>query len=380
MVSGMTEPFKARQSMLAGLSVCARRTWHDLAAGWDSIRGNVGATGELGTLQHEVCAEILRTLYEQGETEMSTYEAEAIANETYAASSIVLPAQCFDDLIWMTLRFVERPIRADRLLPTEDGPAIEQRIDVPIKCPDGVTRILSCQPDAVFAGADGTTAVVGDWKTSRGKPRTPRQQQEGVPEDTAVGFDYLSPRGHFQAPCYLIAAMHRWPRVQRGVFRESYLRYGLYREFVMDRNGDKHKRFEAMIGGLLMKLERGLSEGADSQLWRPRPGSHCNRQCPVNRSCPIPEEQRGVGAIADAESAEREAARYVMVDGLRDALRAALKDYYQAHGEPIPVGDTGDALSWGGGAGNAFEVVHVPSGVNGNGAEQVNEQPKETAA
>jgi hypothetical protein len=371
----MTEPFKARQSTLAGLTVCARRTWHDLAAGWDSIRGNVGATGELGRLQHEVCAEILRTLYEQGETEMSTYEAEAIANEVYAQSLIVLPAQCFDDLIWMTLRFVERPIRADRLLPTENGPAIEQRIDVPIRCPDGVIRILSCQPDAVFAAADGTTAVVGDFKTSRGKPRTPRQQQQGVADDTAVGFDYLSARGHFQAPCYNIAAMFRWPRIQRVIFRESYLRYGLYREFVMDRNGDKHKRFEAMIGAHLMKLERGLSEGADSALWTPRPGSHCAKQCPVARSCGIPAEQRGVGVIENDEMATREAARYMMVDGLRDTLRAALKEYYNATGVPIPVGDTGDALSFGGGKGSAFEIVHVPSGVNGSGAT---EQPKET--
>jgi hypothetical protein len=374
----MTDPFKARQSTLAGLSVCPRRTWHDLAAGWDSVRGNVGATGELGRLQHEVCAEILRTLYVQGETEISTYEAEAIANEVYAASPIVLPAQCFDDLIWMTLRFVERPIRADRLLPTESGPAIEQRIDVPIKCPDGVTRILSCQPDAVFAGADGTTAVVGDWKTSRGKPRTPRQQQEGVPEDTAVGFDYLSPRGHFQAPCYLIAAMHRWPRVQRGVFRESYLRYGLYREFVMDRNGDKHKRFETLIGAHLQKLERGLSEGADSALWQPRPGGHCARQCPVARSCSIPAEQRGAGAIEDDDMADAEAARFVMVDGLKSEMKAALKERYEATGRPHLVGD-GTAIVFDGPRGG-MSFVEVPSGVNGNGAEQVNEQPKETAA
>lgn len=374
----MTEPFKARQSTLAGLSVCPRRTWHDLAAGWDSVRGNVGATGELGRLQHEVCAEILRTLYEQGETEMSTYEAEAIANETYAQSPIVLPTQCFDDLIWMTLRFVERPIRADRLLPTESGPAIEQRIDVPIKCPDGVTRILSCQPDAVFAGADGTTAVVGDWKSSRGKPRTPRQQQQGVPEDTAVGFDYLSPRGHFQAPCYLIAAMHRWPRVQRGIFRESYLRYGLYREFVMDRNGDKHKRFETLIGAHLMKLERGLSEGADSPLWKPRPGGHCARQCPVARSCSIPAEQRGTGAIEDDEMADTEAARFVMVDGLKGQMKDALRERYLATGRPLVVGD-GTAIVFDGPRGG-MSIIDVLSGVNGNGAEQVNEQPKETAA
>lgn len=363
----MTEPFKARQSTLHDLSVCPRRTYHGLLAGWDSVRGNVGATGELGRLQHEVCAKILGTLYEQGETEMSTYDAEAIANEVYALSPITLPAQCFDDLIWMTLRFVERPIRADRLLPTENGPAIEQRIDVPIRCPDGVTRILSCQPDAVFAGADGTTAVVGDFKTSRGKPRTPRQQQQGVAEDTAVGFDYLSPRGHFQGPCYCIAAMHRWPRIQRAVFRESYLRYGLYREFVMDRNGDKHKRFEAMIGAVLMKLERGLSEGEDSKVWQPRPGSWCAKQCPVARSCPIPAEQRGVGAIPDDETAMLEAARYINVDGLRNTLRDALKERYLGTGEPIPIGDTGDAISFGGGKGAAFEIVHL----DGNGTRLV---------
>lgn len=356
------EPFKARQSTLRALSVCPRRTWFDLLAGWNSIRGHTEETSELGRMQHEVCAEILRTLYRQGETEMSTYEAEAIAVEVYAASPIVLPPQAYDDLIWMTLRFVERPKRVDRLLPTENGPAIEQRIDAPVPCPDGQVRILSCQPDAVFVGSDAETIIVPDFKTSRGKPRQPRQPQEGVPEDTAIGYEFLSKSGHFQGPAYLYAAMHKWRRMKRGLFREDYLRYGLHREFMLDRDSDKFKRFEAMIGAHLMKLERGLSEGADSDVWYPRPGGHCAKQCPVARSCPVPEEQRGVGAIETDESADAEAARWIMVKGLSDQMRLALKARYEATGRPHRVGD-GTVLAWNGGAGNAFQVLPV----NGNG-------------
>jgi hypothetical protein len=369
----MTEPFKARQSTLRGLSVCGRRAYYDLLASWDAIRGHTEHTAELGRLCHEVAARILFTLYEQGETEMSTYDAEAIVNEVYAASPITLPAAAYDELVWMMLRFVERPKRVDRLLPTENGPAIEQRIDVPIRCPDGQTRILSCQPDAVFAGDDGTTCLVADWKSSRAKPRAPRERQEGVPEDTAVGFDYLSPQGHFQGPAYIIAAMHKWPRVQRGVFRESYLRYGLYREFVMDRNGDKHKRFEAMIGATLQRLERGLSEGEGSEVWKPRPGGHCARACAVARSCPIPAEQRGVGVLETDEMADAEAGRFVMVDGLKDQMRIALRERYEETGRPHQIGD-GRAIVFDGPRGG-MSIIDVPSGVNGNGAT---DQPKET--
>lgn len=376
----MTEPFKARQSTLRALSVCPRRTYHDLLAGEDAIRGHTEATAELGTTMHAIAAAILRTLYENGETEMNTYDAEAIAWEVYDELPYVLPAKDVDDLIGMVYRFVERPKRVDLLLPTEDGPAIEQRIDVPIRCQDGQTRILSCQPDAVFATDARGVAVIPDWKSSRMKPPKPRVPQEGVPDDTAVGFDYLSPQGHFQAPCYALAALHRWPAIKRVVFREFYLRYGLYREFELERNSGKAERFERMIGIHLAKLERGLSEGEGAAVWYPRPSSVCTKQCPVARSCPVPEEQRGVGAIEDDESAEREAARYINVNGLRNTLRDALKARYNATGVPIRVGTTNDALSWGGGAGGAYEVVHVPSGVNGNGAEQVNEQPKETAA
>lgn len=368
-IGAMSDPFIARQSTLKALSVCGRRTYHDLLAGEDSIRGHTEATAELGTVQHAVCAAILRTLYEQGETEMSTYEAEAIANEVYATSSIVLPPREYDDLIWMTLRFVERPKRVDRLLPTENGPAIEQRIQVSIRCSDDVTRILSCQPDAIFVADDSTTLIVPDWKSGRAKPRQPRQPQEGVPEDTAVGYDFLSPSGHFQGPAYLLAAFHKMPRAKRGVFREFYLRYGLFREFVMDRGSDKHQRFEAYIAAQLMKLERGLSEGENSKVWRPRPGAHCAKACPVARSCPIPEEQRGVGAIEDDESADREAGRFVMIEGLRNQLRIALKVRYQATGRPHVVGD-GTQLAWNGGAGDAFQVLREETG---NGVQEPEE-------
>jgi len=166
--------------------------------------------------------------------------------------------------------------------------------------------------------------------------------------------------------------MHKWPRVQRGVFRESYLRYGLYREFVMDRNGDKHKRFEAMIGATLQRLERGLSEGEDSEVWKPRPGGHCARACAVARSCPIPAEQRGVGVLETDEMADAEAGRFVMVDGLKDQMRIALRERYEETGRPHQIGD-GRVIVFDGPRGG-MSIIDVPSGVNGNGAT---DQPKE---
>lgn len=345
--------FTARQSTLRGFEVCGRRTWHDIQAGEDSIRGFTEASADLGTVMHLIGAEILRTLHEQTETQMPTQEAVEIAYSVYAKCDIVLPTPEREDMIWLTLRFVERPWKADRLLPTELGPAIEQRIFVPIVCQDGQTRILSCQPDAIFHGG-GATAVIADWKSGRGKPKQPKQPQPGVPENTAIGKKYLSARGHFQADCYSLATMHRWPAVERVIFRELHLRSGQIREAILGR--DEMEHVARQIGVHLQKLERALGEGEDSKAWPPRPGGHCARQCPVARSCPVPPEQRGVGAIEDDDMADAEAGRWVMLDGLCKQMRLALKERYQATGRPHRVGD-GTMLAWSGGAGNAFQVL-----------------------
>jgi PD-(D/E)XK nuclease superfamily len=342
-------PFTARQSTLRGLEQCGRRTWFDIEAGTDTVRGYAEASGDLGTVMHSVAEEILRTLWRQSETQMSTQESIEVMYEVYARSPIILPADELDDLVWLTLRFVEREWRVEKLL------AVEERINVPIVCQDGVTRILSCQPDALFAGSTDTI-IVADWKSGKGKPKQPRERQEGLPEDTAVGKQYLSERGHYQADSYSLAALHRYPAAERIVFRELHLRSGQIREAILGRTELEH--VERQIGIHLMKLDYALRDGEQSKVWRPRPGSHCSRQCPVARSCPVPAEQRGVGAIEDHETADREAARYVVVDAVRSQLRDGLKTHFNETGYAARTGD-GREVRWDGGAGGACAIVPV---------------------
>lgn len=355
--------FTARQSTLRGLQQCPRREWHAVQAGEDAICGNVGDSGRLGTVMHAVAAEILRALHRQQQHEMSSSEAIEIAYKVYAGLPIVLPADEADDLIMLTTRFVERVWRVDRLMTTPQGElAIEQRITAPLRCPDGKIRILSGQPDAIFVGGP-RTLIIPDYKTGWGRPKKPNEQQEGVPADTAVGKQYLSDRGHFQGDTYSLSALHEYPGADRVIFRELSLRWGTIREAIFTR--EDMKNVERRLGDALMKLEKGLAEPDTEwgrEFWQPKPGSQCTRQCPVARSCPIPAEQRGPGALETDEDADREAARLIAVEGLRGEMLAVLRARWEETGYPAKIGD-GRELRFDGGAGSARQEVAI----NGNG-------------
>lgn len=347
-----TGPFGARQSTLRGLQQCGRRTWHsiqledDPMANDSLVVGYTESSADLGTVMHAVAAAILRTLWERGEEWMPTQEAVEIAYEQYALSPIILPAEEEDDLIWLTLRFVERSWDMSRMI------AIEERIDVPIVCQDGVTRILSCQPDLISQAGRGL--VVNDHKSGRGSPKTPRYHQEDMPENVARGKQYLS--GLFQAKCYNLAALHRYPAAEGVLFREHHLRSGQIREAYLSRADIEHSARQ--IGLQLQKLDFALRDGEQSKVWRPKAGKHCARQCPVARSCPIPAEQRGMGALESEAMADAQAARYVVVDALRNQLRDGLKTRYEETGYAARIGD-GTAIAWNGGKGGAYAIVPV---------------------
>jgi hypothetical protein len=59
----------------------------------------------------------------------------------------------------------------------------------------------------------------------------------------------------------------------------------------------------------------------------------------VARSCPIPQEQRGVGVLTEMSDATAEANRWLVIRALDKQMRVALKAKHEATKRYIPVVD-----------------------------------------
>lgn len=322
-----------RQSLLAGFETCPRRTLHSLTTPGDYAFGWVGTSSDLGRAVHEVLAEAVRTMRAQGENQIPTQEMVEIMREVYAASEIVLPAEDRDTLRWLCLRFCEYTIDAKRTL------GVEQRLQAEIVCPDGEIRMLTGQPDAFFADPPEGIVIL-DHKSGRAVPRSPRKP----PEDGVVqGKQYLSERGHFQLDIYGLLVMANYPAANYVTLRELHLRSGEVREARLTREDLEHVEYE--VGVHMQKLDEALRAGPDDERWKPRPGRHCLHACPVSSSCPIPMEQRGLGALETNDDADAEAGRYMVIDGLRGQMRDRLKAFHEENDYAPQVGD-GNVLRW----------------------------------
>lgn len=327
----MPDPLRFRQSRLRSYTSCPRRTIHES----ENTVGFVGAAAHLGSAFHAVAAEILRTLHRYGEKQMPTEEAINVMRETLAAGEWVL---AMDDLAWlrqMVLRFTELEWQPQRFM------TIEERYHTDVLCPDGELRTISGTPDLVIADAP-SGAIALDWKTGLGVPRTPRElPEEGQP---IRGTDYLSEGGYAQLAIYGLLIMRRYPRVGQVILREQNVRWGgPPREATLARAELEH--VEREVGLIAMQLDTALREGEGHALSEPRPGPWCTTRCPVARSCPIPQEQRGLGALATPEDATAEAERLQVISALRDQMTKALKARHEATGEFIKVG-SGELLGW----------------------------------
>ena len=343
-------PTTYRQSLLRSFEVCPRRALHDLLLPGDLSVGNVGASADLGSCLHAVVAEILRTLSRQKETQISTQEGIEIMREVYARGPWVLPAEDRDDLRAFTLSFctyyswTRPPIAIEGRPAWAAGDAPAEPLSMDIMCPDGRTRRLTGTPDVVLADPGPSPGlIVIDWKSGRGKPRSPRQMpDDGQP---IVGREYLSVEGTYQLDVYGLLAMNAWPLAQHVTLREAWLRFGERREATLDRSELEHVEHEIAIQ--MMKLDQAIDEGPDSgsKLTNPRPGRHCARACPVALSCPIPDEQRGDGAIRSPDCADENARRLVKVSAVRTDLLSKLKAWHESTGHCPEVGD-GTVIRW----------------------------------
>jgi hypothetical protein len=324
-----------RQSTLRAHATCPRRTRAELEAG-DITTGWSEASADLGTVVHAILAEIMATLARLGEKQMPTEEATVIAWEVYNALPVTLPAKELADMEWMVQSFCKYQWRPERTL------AIEEPIRVELVCDDGEVRTVKGQPDLVIADPPRGLVCV-DHKTGMARPKAPRQ----VPEDaTAVeGKQYLSDVGLFQRQVYGLLLLHRYPSAGYVTLRELALRYPDEppREASLFREELEH--VEKAVRSRMMKLDRALREGPDSELWSPRAGKHC-RRCPVGRSCPVPPEMRGDGVIGSQEDADAAAHQFSVAGAQADQAREQSKVWVEAGHAPGRANER-EELRWG---------------------------------
>jgi RecB family exonuclease len=324
-----------RQSTLRAHATCPRRTRFELQAG-DVTTGWSEAYADLGTVGHAVLAEIMETLRRQGEKQMATEEAMVICWEVYNAHPVILPAKELEDLAWMIRGFCQYEWRPERTL------SIEEPLRVEIVCPDGVTRTVKGQPDLVIADPPYGVIVV-DYKFGMARPKAPRQAPaEG---EAVVGKQYLSDAGLFQREVYGLLVLHRYPHTRYAMLRELPLRFPHEgpREADLQRSDLEH--VEKAVGSRMMKLAHAIDEGPKSPLWSPRPGSHCNK-CPVARSCPVPREMRGTGAIATPAQADAAASALARLSAKREQLTGQVKSFHESTGHAAVVNEH-EEMRWG---------------------------------
>jgi hypothetical protein len=320
----MKIPDAFRQSLVGTFDDCALATRFEL----EGHREWSSKAQARGTIFHSIAEEILRTLHRQGENAISTQEAIEVAYEVMAQRDVpagdvvVLDADeramlirtvlMFAGLTWDDLHIV----------------GLEKRLTVPIKCEDGKTRTFTGKLDLLAADPPGG-AIVVDFKTGWGSPKDSRGPEE------PVGKQYLSERGHFQLDAYGLLVMGTYPSIDHVTLREFHVMTDAVREATLTRDELEHVTRE--LGVQMELLERAMTEGAKSKLWKPTPGKHCQWCCRPS-GCPIAAAERGEGAVETPEMAAEWAEGLVAASASRDNYRKALKAYVDETGAIVPAG------------------------------------------
>jgi hypothetical protein len=323
---GSTIDGALRQSALRTWDQCPMRA---VAEATRSFVEYSSGPASLGTGFHLFMDEFLRTLHRQGEEAMPTEEAVAIMREVLGQPDCPhLSVEQQRELLIVVLQAAQRKWPTRRLV------LVEERLFADVKCPDGKTRRITGQPDAVFADPP-KGAVCLDHKTSWAVPPAPRDgdfSRDG-------GRPYLSERGTFQLDTNGLLIMRNFPAIRRVILREYYPRLDEIREAVLSVEELEH--VERRLGLIVMRFEQSLGGVLDPE---PRPGKWCSH-CPVSRECPVPEGDREPGVLDSPERADAEARRWQVVSELDDDLRAALKNYHEETGYAPAVGD-GRVARW----------------------------------
>jgi hypothetical protein len=299
--------------------------------------------------------------------QMATEEAVNVAREVYNRSPFVLDADSYDALIGMVVRFCDFEWDVNRILFQEEPLRAE------LLCPDGEVRTLKGAPiSSTRTRRTARSSTTGRRASaSRSRPASVRMRARRSRASSTCPTSASSSGRSTGCWC-----SRRCPRSGYVVLWEVPMRFPKYgpRYARLDRGQLEH--VEARIAAQMMKLDRGLREGPGSGVWEPKPGSQC-QHCEVARSCPVPPQMRGVGAVESQTAADIEARRFVRGRAMYQQAAERLKARQEAGLPPGRVNGREEAR-WGPevdawrerGGGRKFDVfpAETTSGERGEAA------------
>jgi hypothetical protein len=329
----MTEPFKMRQSTLTTFAHCPLSARFEIEAG-----ERYSPPLSRGTLAHRCQEEILRTLHRQGERKMPQAEALEILYEVIAQRDV--PSE---DVITLTpeervhlrqfvIRFCDWEWRTDRIM------ALEEQLEAEIVCPDGVVRVLTGTPDVLIANPAQSAVEIIDAKSGWQPPKTPRGSEDALTDTQRKR--YLTERGMGQLDAYGVLVLRCYPAADKALLRELHPRAGEERTAALHR--DELEHVERLIGTDLMLMDRALTEGPESAIWKAVGGTRQCDWCLGKMRCPRPAEERG--AIVDLPMAVEYAQDITAITAKREQMLKMAKGFVDAEG-PIPL-PGGKVLGW----------------------------------
>jgi hypothetical protein len=336
---------RLRQSLLSDFDNCALTSAFGVAyeTGWSSH------PAARGTITHRTIAKALRELVvnDDGSGRLSVdvvvdgilpdviRQAEATDGVGWDVNGELVPAPAggkpeAEDVVCVPLREIAqarislKAWAANVRFTVANIAGIEKRFEATVTYPDGhgghVERVVTGQLDVLLI--EGDTAIVIDWKDTFAIP----------PESK------ISEEGYFQQRVYALLTFLFYPRVQRVVLREYYVRYAAGKS--VDRKGrainpvreatvERYNlpEIEAEVSALVERFDRAHEVGR----FKVAPGSHCS-YCAMPSKCPIPAEVRREGRITSAAEAEEVAGSVQRAEAIADQGRKALRPWVRNHG------------------------------------------------
>lgn len=285
------QPGRYSMSFMRAAQGCLRRAHMEREA------DTAGVDALVGRVFHEIGSTVGLGCIFRGEKTIDRDEADQIARRVMEQpeENGPLPVEAWEQVLnlvrWWAPRVEFKP-----------GEQFEINSRVPL-----AGRILSARIDRLWI--DGATAEVEDYKTGWGDPATQ------LP---------------FQGKVYSWHVLRAHPDVDRVLYREDYVRHGIYSDWweITRDDADEIERY-------LIALIRRIDHAYDDGVLPVTPGSACSTPgvCPVAESCPVPAWARPETVIDSHDDAIAEFEQVLVAEAELDQRRRKIRGWLEKSGE-----------------------------------------------